>query len=308
MSPQTVRIERGGHPTLVADLYLPNDLSELVPAVVTGSGFGGVKEMLLPHFAQALASAGIATLAIDYAGFGASSGEPRQDLDPRAQIEDLRAGLDYLSNDLRIDGGRLGAFGPSMCGAHTLVLAGTDPRIRAAVSMVPFVQAPKRPPSAAIALALAVDLLRQVLRMPSVSVAVAGAPGSSAVMTSDGALEWIERVAADAPRFKNEITVRSLARLARYRPMAWLDKRGIRAPLRTILCKDDSITPAQLVRHELRRVEHDVVEFAGSHFELFGEHLHEVTRLTVEWFVEHLCSEAARAVIYNSKAVVEMSE
>ena len=130
VTPKLVFIQAGG-PQLGADLYLPPSAAGPVPAVVTGSGFGGVKEMLLPHFASALAEAGVATLAIDYAGFGMSAGEPRQDLDPQAQIRDLRRGLDYLVNDPRVDATRLGAFGPSMCGAHVLVLAGSDARVRA---------------------------------------------------------------------------------------------------------------------------------------------------------------------------------
>jgi uncharacterized protein len=284
---QTIEIKDGG-PDLAADLYLPANPGGPVPAVVTGSGFGGVKEMLLPHFGRALASAGVATLAIDYAGFGGSKGAPRQDLDPRAQIRDLRRGLDYLSSDTRVDARRLGVFGPSMCGAHTLVVAAVDPRIRAAVTMVPFVRAPKSPPSGGLALALAADTLKRALGLSSRLVAIAGRPQSDAVMTTDGALEWIEKVAAEAPSFRNEITVRSLARLAVYRPMRQAGPRGIRVPLRAILSTSDSITPAALARRELRAVSHDAVEFDGTHFELFGKHLEQVTRSTVDWFAEHL--------------------
>jgi dienelactone hydrolase len=278
----------GNGPDLAADLYLPAHVQGLVPAVVTGSGFGGVKEMLLPAFGEALADAGIATLAVDYAGFGRSAGEPRQDLDPRAQIRDLRRGLDFLCRDRRIDAGKLGVFGPSMCGAHALVIAGTDARVRAAVSIVPFVRAPQSPPGARLALALALDALRRLVFLPSRRIAVAGAPNTLAVMTSDGALEWIQQMAASAPSFRNEVSVRSLARVAGYRPLRWVGRQGIRLPLRTILSTSDTITPAALARHELRDVEQDVVEFPGSHFELFGEHLDEVLRLTVEWFVRHL--------------------
>jgi uncharacterized protein len=278
----------GNGPELAADLYLPAQAQGPVPAVVTGSGFGGVKEMLLPAFGKVLSEAGIATLAIDYAGFGGSAGEPRQDLDPRAQILDLRRGLDFLCRDRRIDASKLGVFGPSMCGAHALVIAGRDPRVRAAVAIVPFVSAPKSPPSARLAWALALDALRRVVFLPSQCIAVAGAPNTHAVMTTDGALDWIQAIAATAPNFRNEVTVRSLARVAGYRPLRWVGRRGITLPLRTILSTSDSITPAALARHELRHVEQDVVEFPGSHFELFGEHLDDVLRLTVEWFVRHL--------------------
>jgi hypothetical protein len=88
--------------------------------------------------------------------------------------------------------------------------------------------------------------------------------------------------------------VRSLVRLARYRPMSSIEPAGIRVPLRTILSTSDSITPAALVRAELRDVAQDLVEFPGTHFELFDEHLEEVTRLTVDWFVRHLRPSLAR--------------
>jgi uncharacterized protein len=287
VTPQVVSIEQGG-PRLAADLYLPAAAAGPVPAVVTGSGFGGVKEMLLPHFAAALARAGVATLAVDYAGFGASEGEPRQDLDPRAQIRDLRRGLDFLAADARIDSARLGAFGPSMCGAHVLVLAGTDARVRAAVSMVPFVRAPRTPPNPKLIRSILLDGLRGLLGMRSELVAAAGLPGERAVMTDDGALAWITAMSAAAPTFRNAITIRSLVRLSRYRPMRMLGARGIRVPLRTILSRDDGITPAALARTEMRSVVHDCVELSGTHFELFGEHLPEATRLTVEWLARHL--------------------
>jgi dienelactone hydrolase len=283
---ETLRI--AGAPELEADLHLPAGVPGPVPGIVTGPGFGGVKEMLIPVFAEALAQAGVATLAIDYAGFGGSAGEPRQDLNPKAQIRDLRRGLDHLARDARIDARRLGILGTSMSGAHALVIAGTDPRIRAAVVMVPFVRAPQSPPSGKVAFALLVDALRRALNLPSHMIAAAGLPNSRAVMTTDGALAWLEQMAAGAPAFRNEVTVRSLARVATYRPMRMLGASKISAPLRTILSTSDSITPAALARAELKGVRTDIVEFPGTHFELFDEHLEQVTRSTVEWFVKHL--------------------
>lgn len=298
---QAVHITSGG-PRLSADLYLPEDACGPVPAVVTGSGFGGVKEMLLPMFARALAEAGIAVLSIDYAGFGASDGEPRQQLDPRAQIRDLQRGLDYLSNLAGIDANRLGAWGPSMCGAHVLVLAGTDPRVRAAVSIIPFVKAPDTP-DWAVARAIALDALRRLLGGKGRTIAVSGGPDDFAVMKTDGALAWIREVSAQAPLFRNEVTLASLAKVGAYRPMRIVGPAGIRIPLRTILATADTVTPADSARRELSSVAHnDVVEFPGSHFELFGTHLPEVIRLTVAWFTRHLSVDAqAGATVTNDR-------
>jgi uncharacterized protein len=284
----------GGGPDLAADLYLPDNAPGPFPAVVTGSGFGGVKEMLLPQFGHALAAAGIATLAIDFAGFGASAGEPRQQVDPLAQIGDLRRGLRCLANDPRIAADRLGVWGPSMCGGHALVIAGTDTRVRAAVALIPFVKPPSERPSLRISLAVIVDAARRALGLRGGMIAVSGAPNQHAVMTTDGALAWIKAVSAAAPRFRNEVTIASLLKVGAYRPMRLVGPAGIKIPLRTILASSDSITPAASARAELARVaNHDVVEFPDTHFELFDVHLAEVIRLTVEWFSLHLGSHAS---------------
>ena len=68
---------------------------------------------------------GIATLIFDYVGFGASGGELRQHVDPAAQVAQFRRALDWLTADPRIDASRLGVWGPSMAGGHTLTLAAT---------------------------------------------------------------------------------------------------------------------------------------------------------------------------------------
>jgi hypothetical protein len=84
--------------------------------------------------------------------------------------------------------------------------------------------------------------------------------------------------------------------------MRWIGPRGIRVPLRTILSTADTITPAALAKHELRHLQHDVVEFPGSHFELLNEHLAEVLRLTVDWFVRHLSTPATREMTQAQSA------
>jgi dienelactone hydrolase len=257
--------------------------------VVTAPGFGGVKEMLIPAYAEAMAGAGVACLAFDYAGFGESDGDPRQHVDPRAQARAFVDALDALSKDASIDARRLGAWGTSLSGGHTLRIAARDHRVRCAVAIIPFV-GPPTSPDFRLVWEVVADATRRVLGRRGRMIASAGKPGTMAIMTSDGAAEWLAGMAANAPSFRNEVTVSSLWNMARYDVSR--DAMSIAIPLRVILATRDSITPAAKVRAAFsknpRLVSVDFVEFPETHFELFGRHNEETIRLTVEWFERHL--------------------
>jgi len=120
-------------------LYWPEGSTGDVPAVVLAGGWCYVRELVMPHYAEAFAAAGIAALVFDYRNLGVSDGEPRQHLDPSAQIRDYQNALSYLERRDGIDAERLGAWGISYSGGHVLVLAATDPRVRAIVSQIPVV-------------------------------------------------------------------------------------------------------------------------------------------------------------------------
>jgi uncharacterized protein len=66
-------------------------------------GFSAVKEMYLDRFAEAFAAAGLNALVFDNRGFGASDGEPRQEIDPWAQVRDYRHAITYASTLPEVD-------------------------------------------------------------------------------------------------------------------------------------------------------------------------------------------------------------
>ena len=82
--------------TLRGWLYLPDRVSTAVPAVVMAHGFSAVKEMYLDRFAEVFAEAGMATLVFDNRNFGASDGEPRQEIDPWQQVRDYRHAITWI--------------------------------------------------------------------------------------------------------------------------------------------------------------------------------------------------------------------
>lgn len=125
--------------TLRGWLYLPDSSEKPLPAISMCHGFAAVKEHGLEPFAQAFAQAGFVVLVHDHRNFGASDGEPRNDIDPWAQVMDWRRAVSYLESHPKVDRQRIGIWGTSFSGGHALVLAATDRRVRCVVSQVPTI-------------------------------------------------------------------------------------------------------------------------------------------------------------------------
>jgi uncharacterized protein len=245
--------------------------------------------MLIPDYASALADAGVATLAFGYVGFGASTGKVRQDIRPDDQVQTYRDALNFLEKDKRVDPHRLGAWGTSLGGAHTLVVSATDSRIKRAVAIIPHIKIGEDAAEDRLSLvdAMTADAEAAMIGGPRVMIGVSGPPGAKAAMTTDGAVEWTERVTKNAPNFKNEVTASYLMAMAEYSTEAYAQK--IKIPLRAITAKDDPITPAKYIHEALKGVPGvDFKDFPGTHFGLFGANLTATIDLTVDWFKSKL--------------------
>jgi fermentation-respiration switch protein FrsA (DUF1100 family) len=120
------------------DLVLPAGQGPF-PLLVMGGGWCYVKEIVMPHYAEALVAAGCAVLMFDYRCLGASEGEPRQHIDPAMQVEDYKNAISYAETLTEIDADRIGVWGISYAGGHVLVVGATDPRVKCVVSNIPVV-------------------------------------------------------------------------------------------------------------------------------------------------------------------------
>jgi len=103
------------------------------PALVACHGALAFKENLF-ELCEYLANQGLACLAPDMHGHGESGGE-RYHVEMRQWTPDVRAALDCLSADPRIDANRLGAFGHSSGGTAVLEAALAEPRLKAIISL-----------------------------------------------------------------------------------------------------------------------------------------------------------------------------
>jgi len=109
------------------------------PTIVMAHGFSAVKEMYLDKYAETFAAAGLNALVFDNRNFGASDGEPRQEIDPWAQVRDYRHAITYATTLPEVDRDRIGVWGSSYSGGHVLVVAAIDRRVKAVVAQVPLV-------------------------------------------------------------------------------------------------------------------------------------------------------------------------
>src|SRR6267142_1031082 len=125
--------------TLRGWLYLPDRTAGPVPTIVMAHGFSAVKEMYLDAFAEVFTHAGLGALVFDNRNFGASDGEPRQEIDPWQQVRDYRHAITYACTLPTVDATRIGIWGSSYSGGHVLVVGAIDRRVRCVVAQVPLI-------------------------------------------------------------------------------------------------------------------------------------------------------------------------
>ena len=276
-------------------LFVP-DGSGPHPAITMAHGYAGVKEQGIEPFARAFADAGFVVLLHDHRNFGASDGEPRQDVDPWRQIADWRRAISFLESRPEVDPQRIGLWGTSYAGGHAIVLGATDRRLRCVVAQVPTIsgyeQGLRRIPPDAVA------ALEEAFAEDERAQARGDAPRYQAIVSADPALPASYR-APDAIDFylqpipagiwENTITVRSTRAARMYEPGAWIG-RVSPTPLLLVVALDDTITVTDLALAAYERaLEPKRLELVpGGHFDPYLSRFTHSSRAALEWFGAHL--------------------
>lgn len=113
---------------IAGTLNLPDGAASS-PAVLLLHGFGSSKDEvggMYARVAKALADKGVASLRIDFRGFGKSDGDTGATT-VNLQVEDAKAALAFLGKTQGVDKARIGALGFSLGGAISMILAGDMP-------------------------------------------------------------------------------------------------------------------------------------------------------------------------------------
>ncbi|KAF5127154.1 Polyketide transferase ATR5 [Metarhizium anisopliae] len=109
------------------------------PGVVMSPGFNATTEMLgMPTTAAAFQAAGITALAYDPRGVGMSDGEPRNNINPSVQVDDMSDAMTFLLSHRSVDRRQgVGIWGMSLGGTVAMAGAALDPRARWVIAVSP---------------------------------------------------------------------------------------------------------------------------------------------------------------------------
>ncbi|EFL27452.1 alpha/beta hydrolase [Streptomyces himastatinicus ATCC 53653] len=266
------------------------------PAISMAHGYAGVKEHALEGFARRFADAGFAVLLHDHRTFGASDGEPRQDVNPWEQAEDWRRAISFLEAQHEVDPGRIGVWGSSYAGGHAIVLGATDRRLKAVVAQVPTIsgyqQALRRvPPHLVPALeeGFAEEERRSARGEPlDYQQIVSADPAVRASYYSSDAVDFYLQELPDGV-WENRVTVRSTRMARMYEPGLFI-RRVSPTPLLMIVAEDDylTVTDVALEAYEDALEPKKLILIPGGHFDPYRAQFEHASTKALEWFRKHL--------------------
>jgi fermentation-respiration switch protein FrsA (DUF1100 family) len=288
--------------TLRGWLYTPDGTSRPAPTVVMSHGFSAVKEMYLDRFAEAFARAGLASLVYDNRNFGASDGEPRQEIDPWAQARDYRSAITYATTLPELDSERIGIWGSSYSGGHVLTVGAIDRRVKCVVAQVPLISGHENFRALVRADFIAgfqaqfnADRVARFLGDTPAMVPVVDAdPLAPSALPTPDSYSWFTATGESrAPSWRNEVTLRSVEMFTEYEPgtyLPWISP----TPLLMCVAETDHLTVADIAikAYELAREPKRLVILPGGHFDAYVAGFDAASGAAIDWFTEHLLERA----------------
>jgi len=287
-----------------ADLMLPEGTGPF-PVVVMAGGWCYVKELRQPQYAEEFVKRGFAALIFDYRYMGASDGEPRQHIDPWAQVEDYQNAVTWVENQPELDASRIGAWGISYSGGHVLILGSIDPRVKVIVSNVPVmngyetmwrVHGTER--FRKLCDLIVEDRRHRMKTGEYTYMGMSGTPANPAAPMTTWPFDEVRVVfedlkATQAPRHEHRNTVVSVENLMKYDSSPYA-ARIINKPVQMIVAKDDDITMWDQEIAAFDSIQSPVKELvilpATDHMTLYSNltALDYAAKAAGSWFTRHL--------------------
>jgi uncharacterized protein len=269
-------------------------------AVVMAHGFSAVKEMYLDSFAEVFAAGGLNVVVFDNRCFGASGGEPRQEIDPWAQIRDYRHAITYASTLPEVDPGRIGIWGSSYSGGHVMVVAAIDRRVKAVVCQVPLISGHANLRALVRADFIAgfraqfdADRLARFGGAPPAMVPVVDKdPLAPSALPTPDSWEWFTQTAdRRAPAWRNEVTLRSVEMFTEYEPGTYLPHISP-TPFLLLVAEGDHLVPSELAiaAFDTAHQPKELIIMPGGHFDAYTKGFTASSGPARDWFTRHLAA------------------
>ena len=281
--------------TLRGWLFTPDAGEGPFPLVVATHGFAAVKEQSLNEVGEVFSRAGLAALIYDHRCFGESEGLPRGHIDPWVQIHDYRHAISFAETLDVVDRDRIGVWGTSYSGAHTVVVAAVDKRVKAGCGQVPMTSGLDmlQRGMAASSWHPLIDSLEEERRRwakgnePKRLPIVAEKPGANAAFISRRSYEFYHH--HNAPTWKNEITLRSIDLALEYDVAPYMERLNT-TPFLYVIAEDDLGTPTDLQLQAFARIRgpKELVVIPGDHYTSYLELLPEAAGAAAEFFARQL--------------------
>jgi dienelactone hydrolase len=288
METRNVEWETDGD-TIVGQLYLPDGAGPFVGLVLC-HGFAGVKELLLPAYAERFASAGIAALTFDYRGFGGSGGE-RGRLVPERQIDDIRSAIGFLASQPSIAADRIALWGTSLGGANAIVAASRDARVKCLTVQLTFANGERvvtghMPDQEKEKFLTTLKRLQDRRDRTGKDTMV---PLTN-VLTDPQSVAFYERFIEDFPALDIEVPLLTVAETLKHKPEDALPKLTV--PLLVIGAGKDSVNPPQesvLLFEAANEPKSLLMLEDATHYELYeGALLDTVSARQIDWFRQYV--------------------
>jgi fermentation-respiration switch protein FrsA (DUF1100 family) len=277
---------------IAADLYYPEFCQPgmKIPAIILCHGFAGIKELLLPSYAEKFAAAGYMVLLFDYRGFGQSEGE-RGRLVPAEQVVDIRNAITFLETLEEVDPERIGLWGSSFGGANVITTAAIDGRAGCIVAQLTFGSGERM-----ILGDLDEDdrerlwgtLKKTRERTVTKNKTLALAPDQ--ILTDHDSKTFYRDSLKEFPGLQTKIPINTLQHIIEYKPEESIKKVTI--PVMIIGAEQDIVCPVaeskRLYENANQPKELYIIENA-RHYDVYsGDNLTQSAGKALEWFDKHL--------------------
>lgn len=276
--------------TVVADLYLPDEKSVNTPAILLCHGFAGVKELLLPAFAEYFANSGYVAMTFDYRGFGGSGGEPGR-LVPALQIEDIKNAISFLSGLPEVDAERIALWGTSFGGANAIIAAAEDARVKALAVQLTFADGEN-----VVTSAMSAEEKSKFLATIEKMEERKAATGKEMmvpiikVLSDEQSKTFYHDYAENYPALKIKIPFLTVAETLQHKPINSIPRVSV--PVLVVAATNDSVNPASESRslYAAANDPKELFELEGAtHYEVYsGELFERAAAKQVAWFNHYL--------------------